>query len=606
MVISIAGYFEVANFDLSQLDCAATLSLEDEGRPRADLCCTLRDDLFYFPSIDWLGGPHDGFRHATSLSAYVWLRLSIVKFPKERAALWQSALSLGLLEIVTGMKISEDLIISRRPDGKHVLTSRSVSAVVSHWLSRTTPIHYAAIVSQRRNHAQSMLKWAREAIREARPGEEGAIFADAELDATNVEDILATLTLLTRQLMIIFPCDFEIGSQEHSHFAEEFCSLLEPGNVASRKHMKEKGWCPAIVTSVDPEVIPYASQVVPFSRSPTEHASCSEQNCTTQNLDTAAYTTQHAPTCSDSSCSFLLPSFADVKNLLSLEEIPVIVYDGGTQLMVHSATAGPYVAISHVWADGLGSTTEKGLPTCQISRMTTFARQRNPKGAFWVDALCVPEEKSLRKKVINLMAKTYECAEAVIVFDAGIRSLCTSTTPVREIIVRILTSGWMHRLWTLQEALLARELLFEFADGLFWIKLLEYAHAESQKQTLSPIGFIPQDPTMSQSYMSHTLQLLFKRRRLCPWTLMNLVPLITSRSTSKPEDETIAVASLLGIRGEGFARISGEPDAESRMKTFLLELKIIPAMIIFITLHSDSRTGPKRLQGSHRYRGKDS
>lgn len=352
MVISIAGYFEVANLDLSQLDCAATLSLEDEGRPRADLCCTLRDDLFYFPSIDWLGGPHDGFCHATSLSAYVWLRLPIVKFPKERAALWQSALSLGLLEIVTGMKISEDLIISRRPDGKHVLTSRSVSAVVSHWLFRTTPIHDAAIVSQRRNHAQSMLKWAREAIREARPGEEGAIFADAELDATNVEDILATLTLLTRQLMIIFPCDFEIGSQEHSHFAEEFCSLLEPGNVASRKHMKEKGWCPAIVTSVDPEVIPYASHVVPFSRSPTEHASCSEQNCTTQNPDTAAYTTQHAPTCSDSSCSFLLPSFADVKNLLSLEEIPVIVYDGGTQLMVHSATAGPYVAISHVWADG--------------------------------------------------------------------------------------------------------------------------------------------------------------------------------------------------------------------------------------------------------------
>ena len=28
-----------------------------------------------------------------------------------------------------------------------------------------------------------------------------------------------------------------------------------------------------------------------------------------------------------------------------------------------------YIAISHVWADGLGSTEEKGIPTCHLDHM---------------------------------------------------------------------------------------------------------------------------------------------------------------------------------------------------------------------------------------------
>ena len=66
--------------------------------------------------------------------------------------------------------------------------------------------------------------------------------------------------------------------------------------------------------------------------------------------------------------------FDDVKHLLQHEEcsaggpwpVPVVIFDG-EELHVRPSNAGPYVAISHVWADGLGSKTEVGLPKCQVA-----------------------------------------------------------------------------------------------------------------------------------------------------------------------------------------------------------------------------------------------
>ncbi len=62
------------------------------------------------------------------------------------------------------------------------------------------------------------------------------------------------------------------------------------------------------------------------------------------------------------------------------------------------------------------------------------------------------------------MAETYRNADAVLVIDSGIRS-CSLSAPLEERLLHIISSGWMQRLWTLQEGLLARKLIFEFADG---------------------------------------------------------------------------------------------------------------------------------------------
>jgi hypothetical protein len=80
----------------------------------------------------------------------------------------------------------------------------------------------------------------------------------------------------------------------------------------------------------------------------------------------------------------------------------------------------PYVAISHVWADELGSTTEEGLLACQIKQLVALTNQLTPCKAFWIDALCIPSVKDMRKQVIRFMVKTYKDAKFVLVIDFGI------------------------------------------------------------------------------------------------------------------------------------------------------------------------------------------
>jgi len=67
------------------------------------------------------------------------------------------------------------------------------------------------------------------------------------------------------------------------------------------------------------------------------------------------------------------------------------------ELFSNDSTRMPYLAISHVWVDGLRSTIEEGLLACQIKRLTTLTKQLTLDGAFWIDALCIHAVKDMRK-----------------------------------------------------------------------------------------------------------------------------------------------------------------------------------------------------------------
>ena len=78
--------------------------------------------------------------------------------------------------------------------------------------------------------------------------------------------------------------------------------------------------------------------------------------------------------------------------------------------------------------------------------------------AFWMDTVCVPvaeEAKAFRKKAIQLLGKTYHEATAVLVLDRELEIVNAASAPFFEVGLRILCSGWVKRLWTLQEATLA-------------------------------------------------------------------------------------------------------------------------------------------------------
>lgn len=131
----------------------------------------------------------------------------------------------------------------------------------------------------------------------------------------------------------------------------------------------------------------------------------------------------------------------------------------------------PYLAISHVWADGLGNPSANALPLCELillqcrvsgafvgnhfrtpqeqpSHLPTFDTAWSKW--FWMDTLCVPvhpESKHLRKQVIKEMRHIYTAAESAMVLDRGLLRRRGPEDDV-QMMIRILLSSWYSRLWT--------------------------------------------------------------------------------------------------------------------------------------------------------------
>ncbi|KAI0704115.1 hypothetical protein C8Q76DRAFT_220459 [Earliella scabrosa] len=526
--------------------------------------------------------PHDGYCRSATISAYVWIRLpTCARSRKEHVALFQSALTFGVLEAITGLSIPESQLLSRRSDGPLVLTSRRISEVVSYWLYHP---HESGIIGdtapKRASHAKSMVTWAQNAIEEELPEfRKQAAFGDTGLPPSDqLTDFCFSLTTLYECLKAL------VGRYPG---APSNTGIMMRVITSYLTTMAGKGWCPSICnqTGNSLSALAYAATLPPLQTgSPLAHSSCTSIRCVAQDLDTTAYKTQHCapPVCPGPSCQFLPPSFSHVSEVLSSGRIPVVIFDGDA-LVVRDARDGPYIAISHVWADGLGSTTEVGLPTCQIARIATLARQLVPDGAFWIDSLCIPEGgvtngQSLRKHAIRLMAETYRSADKVVVFDAGLRGLSPHTTPTKELVVRLATSSWMHRVWTLQEGMLARELYFEFSDGLTSVSRLDAMLRPPAELVETPIGTLPRDPFL-HFHVPVSLRTLLdgqKARDITP-AFGDIIMLLQGRTTSKPADETIAIAGLAGIN---VSRLLEEDDAEARMRAFYLEVKTLPDAIL--------------------------
>ena len=146
-----------------------------------------------------------------------------------------------------------------------------------------------------------------------------------------------------------------------------------------------------------------------------------------------------------------------LKNILSKEQIPILrlkMTDQGLELdVVASSPKIRYIAISHVWADGLGNPHRNDLKACQLKYLwdclkNLYAKSRSKMGSIyvWIDTLCCPLEPQLQTKALGLTRETYSCAAAVLVLDAELEMTASSKLDHLEILHRIALSTWMTRL----------------------------------------------------------------------------------------------------------------------------------------------------------------
>ncbi|KAK0491981.1 hypothetical protein EDD18DRAFT_1321328 [Armillaria luteobubalina] len=207
--------------------------------------------------------------------------------------------------------------------------------------------------------------------------------------------------------------------------------------------------------------------------------------------------------------------------------------------------------------------------------------------ALWIDTLCIPVAphlKEYRKLAIRLLGQTFYDAKIVLVLDRELCSVESQKVSDLELGIRIISGGWMKRLWTLQEAALSIE---SKSNGpVRWNKLLHtFQHMPSRPRS-KPLPHPRKSTALASTVQEIKEGLLFglwvedsitsrlpSVSDLQPWgwdtQFQRLARAVQSRTTSKSEDEAICLASL------------AVQTAEERMQQFYLLLHEIPAAIIF-------------------------
>ena len=241
----------------------------------------------------------------------------------------------------------------------------------------------------------------------------------------------------------------------------------------------DAGWCtgqiPELLKERDSSTLLYLSRLdmhIPKK----DHRRCNAKlGCRANHINYATYDTKHAADCQIANCQSIGPPMQEISEILNDGDIPLIAMDFScepSQLMVVrykeiTEYCNDYIAISHVWSDGLGNPYANSLPRCQLDRIQHQVNQLWDPAIyvipFWIDTLCVPLHKELRDLAIQRMYKTYISAYGVLVFDNSFQHVSGKVSKT-EAVIRIVYSTWMTRLWTFQEGRLSHRLWFQFKD----------------------------------------------------------------------------------------------------------------------------------------------
>ena len=250
---------------------------------------------------------------------------------------------------------------------------------------------------------------------------------------------------------------------------------ITTGASSTLGRLQENKWCPReiwnLVKKYNSTIGYYASLLISPS-SNKDHSVCTSLVCEAFNVrDDKLYPYRHEKPLP--CCEFLPMDTRKVIAILKQGLIPVTTYDGrsdaSTYIEVTAADSSTaYVAISHVWSDGMGNPRANAMPICQLERISSICRSEDGSHMpFWIDTLCCPTEpEEATELAISLMRKTYHEAAAVVFLDEWLSSCSAQSVPAPNIMLRIMLSGWTQRLWTFQEGMLGRQVWILFADQL--------------------------------------------------------------------------------------------------------------------------------------------
>lgn len=405
--------------------------------------------------------------------------------------------------------------------------------------------------------------------------------------------------------------------------------------------MIDNNWCPSEISRTLEQFSPasmYYVSLLDRSTTVRDHSQCTSRKCFAFLVNESTYQTKHVD--EDCECSFLGPDISKLVQTIQSGSFPVLCINidkrsDTVQVIVEEYEQGKeYIALSHVWADGLGNPTTNTLPICQLrklkrylddlregtsslgmlntGRVDAFIRKRKHMSPrFWMDTLCIPVAPSLkdfRVKSIKQMKDIYQNSYQVLVLDAELQA--AGLTNLIEVFMRISLCGWMRRLWTLQEAVLGARLHIKFKDGILDLQK-GYNDLQEQKRGHQKWDIARQINNTRGTPRSDALQFFWKMRtmrdRIFPADeaqfighkttiiispeaeqqqkerqkcagIMEAFEAARYRTTSKAEDIYPCLAGLLGWEADG----AFKAPVQQRLRLLMETQAVLPQGIIFV------------------------
>ncbi|CAF9921558.1 MAG: hypothetical protein GOMPHAMPRED_002320 [Gomphillus americanus] len=376
--------------------------------------------------------------------------------------------------------------------------------------------------------------------------------------------------LLLCSLLHTFHCFIRIWRGSSDNTISSASSII-PKSL-QHKLLSEKKWCPERVKRLGSELGPAGLYYVDLLDVPSDgvlHENCKQEKCVAYNVAVRAdYRQQHQPKfcpCKDTSCTHDLATcqcrpigdadllFQQVTEAVNAESIPLLLVDkqnDGFRIKVTSSHLNQiYIAISHVWSDGLGNPKTNTLLRCQVLMLDACVRrvleklQPGSPPMFWIDTICVPlRPQETRDKAIGKMHQVYADAEVVLVIVKDI--MCTPLPKTnQERAVRICQSKWFKRLWTMQEGALAKVLGFQFEDHALDWEYLDDALCKNLMDTSNAATLIGAFANL----MTGHLRSLSKAKGSWEALFEALWFAMRHRATSRDSDQAVCAAILCSL-----------------------------------------------------------
>lgn len=153
-----------------------------------------------------------------------------------------------------------------------------------------------------------------------------------------------------------------------------------------------------------------------------------------------------------------------------------------------------YLALSHVWAEGLQQDKErKAVQANKIDLVfKTLDKAKIHVGWIWTDVLSIPggggptdniDDDLLKTRVINSISEIYANAEGVVVFDALVWQL--QTRDALELAVVLICGLWASRVWSFQEIKMAKKayIINGWCHAISWANVTRMLKSAAEKDS---------------------------------------------------------------------------------------------------------------------------